>query len=67
MNIHVRHTDKAVVLELKGTLKMGESEHAFREKVQELIDGGSKNLAVDLAGVPEMDSSGVGALKLGRT
>lgn len=62
MNIHVRHTDKAVVLELKGALKMGDSEYAFREAVQELMEGGSKNLAIDLAGVPEMDSSGVGAL-----
>lgn len=62
MNIHVRHADKAVVLDLKGPLKMGDAEHDFRETVQDLLEEGKKNFAVNLAGVPEMDSSGVGAL-----
>jgi anti-anti-sigma factor len=62
VNIHVRHTDKAVVLDLKGALKMGDPEHDFRETVQDLLEEGKNNFAVNLAGVPEMDSSGVGAL-----
>lgn len=62
MNIHVRHTDKAVVLDLKGALKLGDAEHDFRETLQDLLEAGKKNFAVNLAGVPEIDSSGVGAL-----
>jgi len=62
VNIHVRHAEKAVILDLKGALKMGDPEHDFRETVQELLEEGKKNLAINLAGVPEMDSSGVGAL-----
>lgn len=62
MTIDVRQTENAAILNLKGALKMGESEQAFRDAVSELLEGGTKNLAVNLAGVTEMDSSGVGAL-----
>jgi anti-sigma B factor antagonist len=62
MNIHVRHTDKAAVLTVKGPLKLGHSEHDFRDAFEDLLDQGTINMVVNLAGVPEIDSSGVGAL-----
>lgn len=62
MTINQRKSDKAIILDLSGPLKMGDAEQAFRDIVQELLDAGTKNLAVNLAGVPEMDSSGIGAL-----
>lgn len=62
MTINVRKTGKATILDLSGPLKMGEAVEAFRDQVQELMDTGNKNLAVNLAGVPEMDSSGIGVL-----
>jgi anti-anti-sigma factor len=62
VTINIRQTENAAILDLKGALKMGESEQAFRDKVSELLKGGAKNLAVNLTGVTDMDSSGVGAL-----
>lgn len=62
MVITVRKAGSITILNLNGALKLGESEQGFRQQVQQLIDDGTKHLAVDLAGVPEMDSSGVGSL-----
>jgi anti-sigma B factor antagonist len=60
--IRMRKAGNATILDLEGALKLGEAEEAFRQKVQELMDAGSTHIAVNLAGVPEMDSSGIGAL-----
>ena len=62
VTITVRKTGNAVILDLAGPLKMGDAEQAFRDQVDELLRTGTRNLAVNLAGVPEMDSSGIGAL-----
>ena len=62
MTVTVRTTGNAAILDLKGPLKMGDAEQAFRDQVDELIKSGVRNLAINLAGVPEMDSSGIGAL-----
>ena len=62
MNIKVRRTGTAAIIDITGALKMGEPEQTFREQVMQLLEGGTKHLAVNLAGVPEMDSSGIGAL-----
>jgi anti-sigma B factor antagonist len=43
-------------------LKLGPSQEAFRDQVQKLIDAGSTHVAVNLAGVTDLDSSGIGAL-----
>ncbi len=62
VNIRTRKAGHATILDLEGALRLGEPEESFRTKVQELVDSGSTHLAVNLAGVPEMDSSGIGAL-----
>ncbi len=67
VNIKVRKTGTAAIIDIMGALKMGEPEQTFREQVTQLLEGGTKNLAVNLAGVPEMDSSGIGALVRGYT
>ncbi|MGH9863169.1 MAG: STAS domain-containing protein [Candidatus Acidiferrales bacterium] len=62
MTITVRKAGNVAILDLVGPLKMGDAEMAFRERVDELINAGTRQLAINLAGVPEMDSSGIGAL-----
>jgi anti-sigma B factor antagonist len=57
----VRVLDKAVVIDVEGPVRLGESEQAFREKVQELLDSGQRNIAVNLAQATFVDSSGIGA------
>jgi anti-sigma B factor antagonist len=62
VNIKIRKAGQATILDLEGALKLGEGEEAFRNQVQQLIDDGSSRVAVNLAGVTELDSSGIGAL-----
>ena len=62
MNIGIRKAGQATILDLDGPLKLGEAEESFRNQIQQLIDAGSTRVAVNLAGVTELDSSGIGAL-----
>jgi anti-sigma B factor antagonist len=49
------------VVEVRGDLDMATSPQ-LRESLQRLIDGGERQVVVDLAGVGFMDSSALGAL-----
>jgi len=62
VNISLRKAGPATILDLDGPLKLGDAEEAFRGQVQQLLDSGSTHVAVNLAGVTELDSSGIGAL-----
>ena len=62
MDIQIRRIGAAVILDLKGALRLGEPEQMFRDKVQQFVDSGSIHVAINLAGVTELDSSGIGAL-----
>jgi anti-sigma B factor antagonist len=62
VNIRIRQAGRATILDLEGPLKLGDAEEAFRNQMQQLLDAGSTHVAVNLAGVTELDSSGIGAL-----
>lgn len=62
MNINIRKAGKATILDLDGALKLGDAEESFRNQIQQLVDSGATHVAVNLAGVTELDSSGIGAL-----
>ncbi len=62
VHIGIRKAGHATILDLEGPLKLGDAEEAFRNKIQQLVDSGSTHVAVNLAGVTELDSSGIGAL-----
>lgn len=60
MDVTVRKIGNVSILDLKGALKIGEGEQKFRDQVKTLVDSGEKNFAINLAGVPMLDSSGIG-------
>ncbi len=62
VEISIRKAGPATILDLEGPLKLGDAEEAFRTQMQQLVDAGTINVAVNLAGVTELDSSGIGAL-----
>lgn len=62
VNIGIRKAGNATILDLDGPLKLGDAEEVFRNQVQQLLDNGTTHIAVNLAGVTELDSSGIGAL-----
>lgn len=62
MLIRARKENETTILDLTGPLMVGESELEFRQKIKQLLDDGVRRFAINLAGVPEMDSWGLGAL-----
>ena len=62
MTISIRKAGSTTILDVNGPLKLGESEQEFRQQVEELVNGGVQRIAINLAGVPEMDSSGIGSI-----
>jgi anti-sigma B factor antagonist len=62
VNISVRKAGSIVILDLDGQLKLGENEQAFRQEFQNLLEQGVRHIAVNLAGVSYIDSSGIGSL-----
>lgn len=52
----------AVIIELKGDVMGGDDTKEFNELLHKLIDGGKKNIIVDLGEVKFMNSSGLGML-----
>jgi anti-sigma B factor antagonist len=62
MEIRIRKAGNVTILDVEGAIRLGETEQQFRNQIDQLIEGGSLHIAVNLAGVPELDSSGIGAL-----
>ena len=62
LKIRIRNDGPTTILDLEGPLKLGETQAEFRDQVQRLIAQGSTQIAINLAGVSDLDSSGVGAM-----
>ncbi len=62
MEIHVRTSGNVTILDLSGNLIIGKSEESLREIIKQLIAEGHKSLLLNLAEVPTIDSSGIGAM-----
>lgn len=62
MLIHTRKADGVVVLDIAGDLTFSEGVTELRTRVQELVEGGDKNILVNAADVDYVDSCGVGEL-----
>jgi anti-sigma B factor antagonist len=61
VDIKVRKTGTAAILDVQGALRRGKAEF-LRETLQQVLDSGIKNIAINLTQVSELDSSGMGAL-----
>jgi anti-sigma B factor antagonist len=62
MEINIRTSGDVTILDLKGNLTLGAGEQKMREVIDELIARGQTNLLLNLAAVPVLDSSGIGAI-----
>ena len=62
VTIQVRQAGSGTILDLNGVLRNGQPVKLFADTLQQVRAAGTKNLAINLAAVPDMDSSGVGAL-----
>jgi anti-sigma B factor antagonist len=62
MRISIRKIDGVNILDLLGSLTLGDGECTFRETVKSLISAGEKILLLNFSEVPYIDSAGVGVL-----
>ena len=62
MQIEERPTGDVMVLDLKGKLTIGDGDELLKDKINSLIQQGHKKLVMNLAGVPYVDSAGLGEI-----
>jgi anti-sigma B factor antagonist len=62
MQISENQVGSVLVLQIRGKILMGEGNVAIKKKIQEKVNAGSKEIVLDLADVPYIDSSGLGEL-----
>ena len=65
MKIKKNPHDKVMVLELSGKIMGGPDFDKFKGEITELVDGGYKDVILDLSGVPWINSTGLGILITG--
>jgi len=62
MEIEERKLESVVVLDLKGKLTIGEGDELLKERINDLMQQGHKNLLLNLEDVPYVDSAGLGEI-----
>jgi anti-sigma B factor antagonist len=60
MQIEERVVGDVTILDLKGKITLGEGDEALKDKINSLILQGKKKILLNLAGVPYIDSAGLG-------
>jgi anti-sigma B factor antagonist len=62
MQIEERIVGDVVVLDLRGRVTLGEGDEMLKDKVNSLVNQGYRKLVLNLAGVPYVDSAGLGEI-----
>jgi anti-sigma B factor antagonist len=62
VKIHLREEGKVCVLDLQGELKLGSGDEELGEAIGELLQGGLKQIVLNMKHVPWLDTSGMSAL-----
>jgi len=63
LEVKQRERDGIVILDLEGRLVLGEEELALRQRIESLVEGGARKLILNLKGISEIDSTGLGTLE----
>ncbi len=62
MKIKEREKGNVVILDVSGKIVLGEDINLLKEKIDELLKNGKKNIILNLADVPYVDSTGLGEI-----
>jgi anti-sigma B factor antagonist len=62
VEINVRRRSQVQIIQLKGSLRLGDGVEVFKQAIEEAIGAGDTRLVVNLTEVPMIDSSGIGVL-----
>jgi anti-sigma B factor antagonist len=60
MQITERAVGDVMVLDIKGKITLGEGDEQLKDKVNSLVNQGQRKMVLNLAGVPYLDSAGLG-------
>jgi anti-sigma B factor antagonist len=60
MQITERAVTDVMILDLKGKITLGEGDELLKDKVNSLVNQGQRKIVLNLAGVPYLDSAGLG-------
>jgi anti-sigma B factor antagonist len=62
MQIEERAIGDVIVLDLIGRVTLGEGDQLLKDKVNSLVNQGRRRIVLNLAGVPYVDSAGLGEI-----
>src|SRR3989442_14994037 len=62
MQIQERTVGAVTILDLKGKLMLGDGDTLLKDKVRSLVSRGCRQLVLNLADVPHVDSVGIGEI-----
>ncbi len=62
MEIQERSKEDVKILDLDGKLTIGDGDELLKDKINSLIQQGHKKILLNLAGVPYVDSAGLGVV-----
>src|SRR5262245_10283101 len=62
MTVTARTVDDITILDVQGTVTVGEQAERLRDKVRSVVQEGARRILVNMAGVSYVDSAGLGEL-----
>jgi anti-sigma B factor antagonist len=62
LEVSERQAGDVTILDMNGSVRMGEGAISLRNSIRGLVDGGKKKILLNLGGVKNIDSSGIGEL-----
>ena len=62
LEVNERQAGDVTILDMNGSVRMGEGAISLRNSIRSLIDQGKKKILLNLNGVKNIDSSGIGEL-----
>jgi len=62
LDVKERQAGDVTILDLNGSVRMGEGAIALRNAIRSLVEQGKKKILLNLGGVKNIDSSGIGEL-----
>lgn len=62
LEVNERQAGDVTILDMNGSVRMGEGAISLRNSIRGLVEGGKKKILLNLGGVKNIDSSGIGEL-----
>ena len=62
LDVNERQAGDVTILDMNGSVRMGEGAISLRNAIRGLVDNGKKKILLNLNGVKNIDSSGIGEL-----